>query len=148
MKRTVRVLMSAATCTPLSRGGACVSLDVVNAARAQHEFAKTIRMSKVILGLIGGVVFGALDVALMLPMSFSDKTTVLLGAFISRFAIGFVIGCVQLPSWPGWLVGLLFGLLISLPDAIITQKYVPILVLGGIGGLIIGGLIHGWRVNI
>jgi hypothetical protein len=47
-------------------------------------------------------------------------------------------------AWPGWLVGLLFGLLISLPDAIITHKYVPILVLGGIGGLIIGGLIHGW----
>ena len=37
---------------------------------------------------------------------------------------------------------------ISLPDAIITHKYVPILVLGGIGGLVIGGLIHGWRANI
>jgi hypothetical protein len=32
--------------------------------------------------------------------------------------------------------------------AIITHKYVPILVLGGIGGLIIGGLIHDWRANI
>ena len=29
-------------------------------------------------------------------------------------------------------MGLLFGLLVSLPDAIITHKYVPILVLGGI----------------
>ena len=105
-------------------------------------------MSKVILGLIAGVIFGALDVALMLPMSFPDKTAALLGAFTSRFAIGSVIGCVQLPSWPGWLVGLLFGSLISLPDAIITHKYVPILVLGGIGGLVIGGLIHGWRVHI
>ena len=105
-------------------------------------------MSKVVLGLIAGIVFGALDVGLMLPMSFPDKTTALLGAFTSRFAIGFVIGCVQLPGWPGWVVGLLFGLLISLPDAIITQKYVPILVLGGIGGLIIGGLIHGWKANV
>jgi hypothetical protein len=104
-------------------------------------------MSKVILGLIAGVVFGALDVGLMLPMSFPDKPAALMGAFASRFAIGFVIGCVQLPGWPGWLVGLLFGLLISLPDAIITQKYIPILVLGGIGGLIIGGLIHGWSVR-
>jgi hypothetical protein len=104
-------------------------------------------MSKVILGLIAGVVFGALDVGLMLPMSFPDKPTALMGAFASRFAIGFVIGCVKLPGWPGWLVGLLFGLLISLPDAIITQKYIPILVLGGIGGLIIGGLIHGWSVR-
>src|SRR4030095_11257602 len=98
-------------------------------------------MSKVILGLIAGSVFGALDVALMLPMSFPDKTTALLGAFTSRFGIGFVLGCVQLPSSPGWLVGLLFGLLISLPDSIITHKYVPILVLGGIGGLVIGGVL-------
>ena len=105
-------------------------------------------MSKVVLGLIAGLLFGALDVGLMLPMSFPDKTTALLGAFTSRFAIGFVIGCVQLPSWPGWLVGLLFGLLISLPDAIITHKYIPILVLGGIGGLVIGGLIHGWKLHI
>jgi hypothetical protein len=105
-------------------------------------------MSKIVLGLIAGIVFGALDVGLMLPMSFADKATALLGAFTSRFVIGFVIGCVQLPSWPGRLIGLVFGLLISLPDAIITHKYVPILVLSGIGGLIIGGLIHGWRANI
>jgi hypothetical protein len=102
-------------------------------------------MSKIVLGLIAGIVFGLLDITLMLPMSFPDKTTALLGAFTSRFAIGFVIGCVQLPSLPGWLLGLIFGLLISLPDAIITHKYIPILVLGGIGGLIIGGIIHGWR---
>src|SRR5436190_15548508 len=70
-------------------------------------------MSKVMLGLFAGIVFGALDVGLMLPMSFPDKTTALLGAFTSRLAIGFVIGCVQLPGWPGWLVGLLFGLLIN-----------------------------------
>ena len=76
---------------------------------------------------------------------FRTKTTALLSAFASRFAIGFVIGCVQLPACPGWVVGLLFGLLISLPDAIITHKYVPILVLGGIGGLVIGGVIHGWK---
>ena len=84
-------------------------------------------MSKGILGLTAGIVFGALDVALALPMSFSDKTTTtaLLGAFTSRFAIGFVIGCVQLPGRPGWLVGLVLGLLISLPDAIITHKYIP-----------------------
>jgi hypothetical protein len=101
-------------------------------------------MSKVMLGLICGVVFGAVDVGLMLPMTFPDKMTALLGAFASRFAIGFVIGCVQLP-WPGWLVGLLFGLLVSLPDAIITHKYPPILISGAIGGSIIGGIIHGWR---
>lgn len=102
-------------------------------------------VSNISRGLIAGVIFGLFDVALMLPMSFPNKTIALLGAFASRFAIGFVIGCVQLPALPGWAVGLLFGLLISLPDAIITQKFVPILVLGGIGGLVIGGIIHGWR---
>jgi hypothetical protein len=48
-------------------------------------------MSKITLGLISGLVFGALDVSLMLPMSFPGKTTALLGAFTSRFAIGLVI---------------------------------------------------------
>ncbi|HEX8076954.1 MAG TPA: hypothetical protein VF511_03995 [Chthoniobacterales bacterium] len=42
---------------------------------------------------------------------------------------------------------MLFGLLISLPDAIITTKYAPILRMGAIGGLIIGGLIHGWKAG-
>jgi hypothetical protein len=59
-----------------------------------------------------------------------------------------VIGCAQLPGWPDCLIGLLFGLLISLRDAIITHKYLPILVLGAIGGLIIGGLIHGWTARL
>lgn len=104
-------------------------------------------MSKVLHGLIAGVVFGAIDVGLMLPMTFPDKKTALLGAFASRFAIGFVIGCAHLPKLPGWVAGLIFGLLISFPDAIITHKYAPILISGGAGGKIIGGLIHGWRVN-
>ena len=62
---------------------------------------------------------------------------------MSRFGIGLVIGCVKMP-WPGWAIGVLFGLLLSLPDAIITKAYAPILIVGGLGGLIIGGLIHGW----
>jgi len=69
--------------------------------------------------------------------------TALLAAFADRFAIGLVIGCVQLPG-PGWAVGLGFGLLLSLPSAIVTKAYVPILVIGGLGGLVIGGLLHGW----
>jgi hypothetical protein len=102
-------------------------------------------MSNVVAGLISGIVFGAISVAMMLPMSFPDKPAALLGAFLSRFGIGFVIGCVTLPGWPGWAIGLLFGLLLSLPDAIITKTYAPILIIGAIGGMVIGGLIHGWR---
>ena len=101
-------------------------------------------MANPILGIIAGLLFGALAVAIMLPLSFPDKKAALLGAFTNRFAIGLVIGCVQL-GWPGWAIGLAFGLLLSLPDAIITKAYAPILIVGGLGGLAIGGLLHGWR---
>jgi hypothetical protein len=103
-------------------------------------------MSPLLSGLVSGLLFGAIDVGLMLPMSFPDKKTALLGAFSSRFAIGLVIPLIQLPSWPGWVIGLTFGLLLSLPDAIITKAYAPILITGAIGGIIIGGLTHGWKV--
>ena len=95
------------------------------------------------LANVCGVVFGLLAVAMMLPMSFPDKSVALSAAFVDRFAIGVVIGCVQLP-WPGWATGLTFGLLLSLPSAIITKAYAPVLVVGALGGLIIGGVIHGW----
>jgi hypothetical protein len=101
-------------------------------------------MSRLAIGLLCGLIFGALDVALMLPMSFPDKRTAFLAAFSSRFAIGLVIPLLQLPSWPGWLIGLVFGLLLSLPDAVVTKSYLPILMSGAIGGAIIGGLTHGW----
>ena len=100
-------------------------------------------MSKVILGLIAGVVFGALDVGLMLPMSFPDKTTALLGAFASRFAIGFLIPLVALPL-AGFIKGALIGLLISLPDAIVTKAYAPILITGVVFGAIAGWVVGRW----
>jgi hypothetical protein len=102
-------------------------------------------MSNIMAGILSGIIFGAVSVAMMLPMSFPDKRAALLGAFLNRFAIGFVIGCVTLPGWRGWAIGLVFGLLLSLPAAIITKAYAPILIIGAIGGLIIGGIIHGWR---
>ena len=80
-----------------------------------------------------------------MPMSFPDKPAALLAAFLNRFGIGLVIGCVLLPGWPGWAVGLLFSLLLSLPAALVTKAYAPILIIGAIGGVIIGGIIHGWR---
>jgi hypothetical protein len=103
-------------------------------------------MSPLLSGLVSGLIFGAISVGLMLPMSFPDKKIALLGAFFSRFAIGLVITLIQLPSWPGWLIGATFGLLISVPSAIITKAYAPILIIGAIGGLIIGGLRHAWKV--
>ena len=104
-------------------------------------------MSRLAVGLICGLIFGAVDVALMLPMSFPDKRTALLAAFLSRFGIGLVIPLVNLPTWPGWLVGVTFGVLLSLPDVIVTKAYVPILIGGAIGGLVIGGITRGWGVR-
>ena len=103
-------------------------------------------MSNVISGLISGVIFGAVSIAMMLPMPFPDKKAALLAAFIDRFAIGLVIGCVDLPGWPGWVIGLLFGALLSLPAAIITKAFAPILIIGAAGGIIIGGIIRGWQL--
>ena len=94
-------------------------------------------MSKVTLGAICGMVFGAIAVAAMIPLKFEDKTAAMTGAFINRFAVGFVIGAGRLDV-PSWAQGLIFGLLLSLPDAIITKAYAPILIMGTIGGIVIG----------
>jgi hypothetical protein len=77
----------------------------------------------------------------MIPLQFPDKRAALLGAFINRFSIGFVIGAMTLP-WPGWVVGLVVGVLLSLADAIITKTYAPILILGAVGGTIIGVIVQ------
>ena len=102
-------------------------------------------MSRILLGAISGVVYGGLSAASMLPLSFTDKRAALLGAFLNRFAIGFVIGAARLPL-PSWAQGLIFGVLLSLPDAIITNAFAPILILGAVGGTVIGLIVNKWGV--
>ena len=97
-------------------------------------------MSRVLLGVICGLGFGVIDIAIMMPMSFPDKRAAISAAFIARFGIGFVIGANDLP-WPGWAVGLCFGLLLSIPDALITKAYGPIIGVGALGGTIIGVIV-------
>ena len=94
-------------------------------------------MPRVLLGVICGLAFGAIDIGIMLPMSFPDKRTAIAAAFIARFGIGFAIGAARLP-WLGWVVGLCFSLLLSIPDALITKAYGPIIGMGAIGGTLIG----------
>ena len=94
-------------------------------------------MSRFALANLCGLVFGALIVLSMLPMSFPDKRAALLGAFFNRFAIGFVVILIDIPC-SGWLIGLSIGILLSLPPAIITKTFVPILGIGAVGGVIIG----------
>jgi len=100
-------------------------------------------MSKILLGIICGVVFGILDVLIMIPLEFEDKRAAMLGAFVNRFSIGVVVGAADLPIAP-WLSGLVFGVLLSLPDAIITKAYVPIIAVGAVGGIVIGLVVGAW----
>ena len=100
-------------------------------------------MSRLTLGTVCGLVWGALSAASMIPLSFTDKRAALLGAFLNRFGIGFVIGASRLPL-PSWAQGLVFGVVLSLADAIITKAYAPILVLGALGGTVIGLIVGKW----
>jgi hypothetical protein len=96
-------------------------------------------MPRLAFGCLAGLAFGVLSVALMVPLPFPDKGAALAGAFVNRFAIGFLIPLVALPG-PGWAVGLGLGVLLSLPDGIITKALGPIVGVGALGGLVIGWL--------
>jgi hypothetical protein len=89
------------------------------------------------LGLICGLIYASLAAASMIPLEFPDKRAAIAAAFINRFAIGLLIPLVQLPM-PGWAKGLAIGILLSIPDALITKAYAPIVGMGAIGGLVIG----------
>ncbi len=97
-------------------------------------------MNTLISGTIAGLIFGVVDVLLMVPLPIKDKPVAMLGSFINRFAIGFLIATTNIPL-PPWLKGASIGLLLSLPDAIITKTYLPIIGVGTTGGLIIGSLL-------
>jgi len=94
-------------------------------------------MNKVISGIVTGLVFGIIDILFMIPIPMNDKPIAMIASFINRFAIGFFITATDIPI-PSWTKGLLIGLILSLPDALITKTYVPIIGIGMIGGLIIG----------
>ena len=96
-------------------------------------------MTPLAYGLLAGIAFGAISVGMMLPLQFPDKRAALLGAFLNRFAIGLLIPLIQ-SGLPGWLLGLGLGILLSLPDAIITKAFAPIIGVGAVGGGIIGWL--------
>jgi hypothetical protein len=74
-------------------------------------------MSRLLWGVVAGLVYGALSALSMIPIEFPDKKAALIGAFLNRFAISVVIGAVigapQVDALrlPGWIVGLAVGLL-------------------------------------
>lgn len=94
-------------------------------------------MTNIAKGLIAGTIFGVVSIIPMFFMTFENKTRAMTASFISRFAIGFIIFNLDLPI-PGWVKGGLVGLILSLPDAIVTKQYGPILGLGLVGGLVCG----------
>jgi len=102
-------------------------------------------MNRVPLGILLGVAIGVVDVLLMLPLKFPDRTAALLGAFCARFALGFFAATVRLPL-PPIVAGVVVGLLTSIPDAIITKTYGPILGSGAVFGAIAGWIVGRWAV--
>ena len=100
-------------------------------------------MPRIQLGIGLGIVFGLVDVLLMLPLSFADKRAALMGAFCARFALGFFAAVTQLPL-PPVLTGIIVGILTSLPDAIITNAFAPIMVTGVLFGAIGGWMVGRW----
>lgn len=94
-------------------------------------------MNTITKGIIAGIIFGILSILPMFFMKFEDKTRAMTASFISRFAIGFIIFNMDLPI-PNWLKGGLVGLVLSMPDALVTKQYAPVLGLGLIGGIVCG----------
>ena len=94
-------------------------------------------MNIITKGIIAGIVFGVVSIIPMAFMKFADKTTAMTASFISRFAIAFIIINMQLPI-PGWAKGALVGVVLSLPDALVTKQYAPVIGLGLIGGIVCG----------
>ena len=100
-------------------------------------------MTRVTFGVLLGVAFGIADVLLMLPLTFQDKRAALLGAFCARFALGLFAATVRLPLSPV-ASGVVVGILTSVPDAIITKAYAPILITGTLFGALAGWMVGRW----
>ncbi|MCA9889385.1 MAG: hypothetical protein KC546_13490 [Anaerolineae bacterium] len=101
-------------------------------------------MNTILLGGLLGLVFGTLDIIPMYFMKgFDNKRTAMIAAFIERFSIGLLIGAAQFPI-PAVLQGLLISILISIPTALITKAYVPVMTTAVIGGAVIGFAVGQW----
>ncbi len=96
-------------------------------------------MRKIKFGLVAGLVFAIVDVAPMFFLEIPDRDLAIISAFINRLVMGLLIFTTD---WqvPKWVSGLLIGVFLSLPYAIIAKTYGPILGAGVVGGVILGFL--------
>lgn len=97
-------------------------------------------MDKIVLGIVCGLAFGIVDVLIMIPLKYENnrkRAEAMSAAFLERSMIGFLVPNVEIGLHPA-LVGLLLGFGLSLPSAIITRAYAPIIGTGIVGSVIIG----------
>jgi hypothetical protein len=92
--------------------------------------------------LTAGLACAVIDTALMLPLTFPtgrDKRVAMTAAFVERFVLGLTVGPVtRALGGRGLLVGPAYGLLASIPSALITGTWAPILAMGALNGLAVG----------
>ena len=101
-------------------------------------------MNRLVLGVLCGVAFGMIDVLMSVFGNHPDRnTSMLLQAFPSRFAIGFLGANLSL-RMPPVLAGAIAGLLISLPDAFALHSHAGVLGTGLIFGALAGCATKRW----
>jgi len=101
-------------------------------------------MNRIVLGILCGIAFGVTDVLMTVLGNHPERTTaMLLQAFSSRFAIGFLAANISF-RMPAVLGGALVGLLISLPDAFALRSYPGVLGTGVIFGGLAGWMAQRW----
>ena len=92
--------------------------------------------------LAAGLACAAVDTALMAPLTFSapgDKRVAMTAAFLERFVLGLSIGPVtRAVGGPGLLTGPAFAFAASLPTALITHSWAPVLGVGVLNGVVVG----------
>lgn len=97
-------------------------------------------MNAITIGLIFGLAFGLFSSLIMIPMKYDSrrlKREAISSAFVNRFMIGLIVPNATFGLDP-MISGLIIGMGLSIPSAIITRAYAPIMVIGAVGGLIIG----------
>ena len=91
-------------------------------------------MDVISLGLICGVVFGLFSSLIMVTMKFDsgrEKYEAISSSFVDRFMIGLIVPNTTFGLDP-LISGLIIGIGLSLPSAIITRTYAPIMVIGAV----------------
>lgn len=97
-------------------------------------------MDPLTLGILFGVALASFDVATLARLrwpSRAQKLDALAAAAIERFMLGLLIPTVDLGT-ARWLAGVILGVGLSLPSALLTRAYQPVIGVGLVAGLLLG----------